>query len=149
MADHYVRLIPCMHTYRTGEAGAEAAVEMLKKMVEADEITFRQSDKVQFVHGGNMPEKIICPRCGAPVAQNWWQEKMEEMEQGDHFFILEQEMPCCGREVSFNQLRYEEPCGFSFLEFIIKNPKTPVDREVIDRLSQQFGLLFRKVEAHF
>lgn len=149
MADYYVKLIPCMHTYRTNEKNAAAAVEMLKTMVEADEITFRQSDEVQFVDCGDMLESITCPRCGAPVALDWWKEKMEEMRQRDHFFILEQEMPCCGREVSFNQLRYEAPCGFSSLEFTIRNPKTPVNGEVIDRLSQQFGLLLRKVEAHF
>ena len=147
MQDHFIKLIPCLHTYRTNESNARAAAELLKSLVEAEEITFRQTDSAAFVDCGGMPERIVCPRCGAAVDRAWWREKLEEMERQDHFFILEQEMPCCGKEVSFNQLKYEPLCGFSALEFTIKNPKTPVTQEVIDRLSGQFGLLFRKVET--
>ena len=146
MPDHFVRLIPCIHTYRTNENSARAAVELLKTLVEAEEVAFCQRDSAAFV-GCGAPERIVCPRCGAAVDRAWWREKLEEMERRDHFFILEQEMPCCGKEVSFNQLKYEPACGFSALEFTIKNPKTPVTQEVIDRLSGQFGLLFRKVET--
>ena len=73
---------------------------------------------------------------------------MDEMYKEDHFFILEQEMPCCGKIANFNQLRYQAPCGFSTLMFIIRNPKTEVDKETVDALSERFGILFRKVEAH-
>lgn len=146
MPDHFVRLIPCIHTYRTNENSARAAVELLKTLVEAEEVSFCQRSSAAFV-GSGAPERIVCPRCGAAVDRAWWREKLEEMERRDHFFILEQEMPCCGKEVSFNQLKYEPLCGFSALEFTIKNPKAPVTQEVIDRLSGQFGLLFRKVET--
>ena len=74
-------------------------------------------------------------------------EKMEEMYQADHFFILEQDLPCCGKTVSFNQLRYSRPCGFSCLAFLLRNPKVPVGQEVVDQLSERFGLLFRKIET--
>ena len=144
MPDHFVRLIPCIHTYRTNENSARAAVELLKTLVEAEEVSFCQRSSAAFV-GSGAPARIVCPRCGAAVDRAWWREKLEEMERRDHFFILEQEMPCCGKEVSFNQLKYEPLCGLSALEFTIKNPKTPVTHEVIDRLSGQFGLLFRKV----
>ena len=146
MPDHFVRLIPCIHTYRTNENSARAAVELLKTLVEAEEVSFCQRSSAAFV-GSGAPERIVGPRCGAAVDRAWWREKLEEMERRDHFFILEQEMPCCGKEVSFNQLKYEPLCGFSALEFTIKNPKAPVTQEVIDRLSGQFGLLFRKVET--
>ena len=38
MPDHFVRLIPCIHTYRTNENSARAAVALLKTLVEAEEV---------------------------------------------------------------------------------------------------------------
>ena len=145
MPDHFVRLIPCIHTYRTNENSARAAVELLKTLV--------RRRKSPFASGTAPPRGLR--RAGAhrlpPLRRGGGPRlvagKAEEMERRDHFFILEQEMPCCGKEVSFNQLKYEPACGFSALELTIKNPKTPVTQEVIDRLSGQFGLLFRKVET--
>lgn len=112
MSDHIVTLIPCLHTYRTNVQRAEAAVEALRHLVEAEEITFRQSERPEFVDCGAALSEVRCPRCGALLPMDWWREKMEEMYQADHFFILEQELPCCGKTVSFNQLRYSRPCGF-------------------------------------
>lgn len=147
MAEHLVKLIPCLHTYRTNVNRAAAAVEALKKVVEAEEITFRQTDQPEFVDCGSDLSKIRCPKCGAPLAREWWLDEMERMYQEDHFFVLEREMPCCEKTANFNQLHYEAPCGFSCLEFIIRNPEGPVGKEAVDALSERFGLLFRKVEA--
>lgn len=147
MSDHIVTLIPCLHTYRTNVQRAEAAVEALRHLVEAEEITFRQSERPEFVDCGTALSEVRCPRCGALLPMDWWREKMEEMYQADHFFILEQELPCCGKTVSFNQLHYSRPCGFSCLAFLLRNPKAPVGQEVVDQLSERFGLLFRKIET--
>ncbi len=146
MSDHIVKLIPCMHTYRTNVNAGEAAVAALERIVEADEITFAQPDNPEFVDCGSNLKQIRCPRCGAEVDRTWWAEKMKEMDAQDHFFILEQEMPCCGKTVSFNNLRYDAPCGFSTMMFTIRNPKSEVGEEATNALSERFGLLFRKVE---
>lgn len=148
MSEYFVKLIPCVHTYRTNVKNAEAAVEMLKQLVEADEITFRQSEKPEFVDCGDQLSEIRCPRCGALIPQDWWNARMDEMNQADHFLVLEQDMPCCGKKVSFNHLHYDAPCGFSCLEFTIRNPRGEIGQEMIENLSERFGLLFRKVECH-
>lgn len=146
MSDHIVKLIPCMHTYRTNVNAGQAAAAALGKIVEADEITFEQPDHPEFVGCGSNLKKICCPRCGAEVDQTWWKQKMEEMCKQDHFFVLEQEMPCCGKTVSFNNLRYDAPCGFATMLFTIRNPKAEVEEKATNALSERFGLLFRKVE---
>ena len=79
MSEHIVKLIPYLHTYRTNVKNAEAAVEALKKLVEADEITFRQSAQPEFADCGESLTEIRCPRCGAPLPMDWWKEKMDEM----------------------------------------------------------------------
>ena len=147
MSEHIVKLIPCMHTYRTNPNAAQSAVQALKRLVEADEITFEQPDRPVFVETCR-DGMIFCPRCGAAVDHKWWRDKIAEMEQAeDGFFILEQDLPCCGKNVSFNNLKYEQPSGFATMIFTIRNPKTPVGKEVTDALSERFGLLFRVVET--
>lgn len=147
MSEHIVKLIPFLHTYRTNVKTAEAAVEALKRQIRAEEITFSQSDRPEFADCGSALNEIRCPRCGAAVAQDWWSAKMDEMYQSDRFFVLEQTMPCCGREVSFNDLKYTAPCGFACLTFTIRNPEDEVGQETVDLLSERFGLMFRKIES--
>ena len=146
MAETIIKLIPRLHTYRTARARADAAAEVLKKLMNAEEVSVRLSDRPEFVDCGAHLKEIRCPRCGAPVPRGWWREKMNEMYTADHFFVLEQEMPCCTKQVSFNDLRYDAPCGFSCLEFTVRGAQNAADAEVIDNLGERFGLLFRAVE---
>lgn len=89
MSEHLVRLIPRLHTYRTNEASARAAVLALQKCVKAEEISFFQSGQVEFFDCGSALNHISCPRCGAAVPLDWWQQKMDEHYKSDHFFVLE------------------------------------------------------------
>ena len=147
MSEHFVKLIPCLPTYRTNVKAAEQAVEALGRLVRAEGVAFRQSERPELVDCGAPPEEIRCPRCGAPVDRAWWGKAMERMYQESHFFILEETMPCCGRTVNFNDLRYVPACGFSCLEFILRGPEGDAGREAADLLSERFGVLFRQVEA--
>ena len=147
MSEHLVRLIPRLHTYRTNEASARAAVLALQKCVKAEEISFFQSGQVEFFDCGSALNHISCPRCGAAVPLDWWQQKMDEHYKSDHFFVLEEDMPCCSKTVSLNDLRYEAPGGFASLCFTVRDPEEAVGQEAVECLSERFGILFRTVEA--
>lgn len=147
MSEHLVKLIPYLPTYRTNVKAAEQAVSALSRLVDAEEITFRQSEQPEFVDCGSALAEIRCPKCGAVLDFDWWGGVMDRMYAESHFFILEETMPCCGKTVNFNNLRYTQPCGFSCLEFTLRDPKTEVGKEATDLLSERFGLLFRKVET--
>ena len=147
MSELLVRLIPRLHTYRTNEASARAAVLALQKCVKAEEISFFQSGQVEFFDCGSALNHISCPRCGAAVPLDWWQQKMDEHYKSDHFFVLEEDMPCCSKTVSLNDLRYEAPCGFASLCFTVRDPEEAVGQEAVECLSERFGILFRTVEA--
>ena len=147
MSEHLVRLIPRLHTYRTNEASARAAVLALQKCVKAEEISFFQSGQVEFFDCGSALNHISCPRCGAAVPLDWWQQKMDEHYKSDHFFVLEEDMPCCSKTVSLNDLRYEAPCGVASLCFTVRDPEEAVGQEAVECLSERFGILFRTVEA--
>lgn len=145
MAEHLVKFIPCLHTYRTNSRAAEAAAAALKNLTAADEATFSQTNAPEFVDCGTAPTRICCPRCGAELELDWWRGAMEARYAADHFFVLEEEMPCCGKMVSLNQLRYQPACGFSTLVFTLRNPRENVEKEATDLLSERFGMLFRRV----
>ena len=147
MSEHLVRLIPRLHTYRTNEASARAAVLALQKCVKAEEISFFQSGQVEFFDCGSALNHISCPRCGVAVPLDWWQQKMDEHYKSDHFFVLEEDMLCCSKTVSLNDLRYEAPCGFASLCFTVRDPEETVGQEAVECLSERFGILFRTVEA--
>ena len=147
MSEHLVRLIPRLHTYRSNDASARAAVLALQKCVKAEEISFFQSGQVEFFDCGSALNHISCPRCGAAVPLDWWQQKMDEHYKSDHFFVLEEDMPCCSKTVSLNDLRYEAPCGFASLCFTVRDPEEAVGQEAVECLSERFGILFRTVEA--
>ena len=147
MSEHLVRLIPRLHTYRTNEASAQAAVLALQKCVKAEDISFFQSGQVEFFDCGSALDHISCPRCGAAVPLDWWQQKMDEHNKSDHIFVLEEDMPCCSKTVSLNDLRYEAPCGFASLCFTVRDPEEAVGQEAVECLSERFGILFRTVEA--
>ena len=147
MSEHLVRLIPRLHTYRTNDASARAAVLALQNCVKAEEISFFQSGQVEFFDCGSALNHISCPRCGAAVPLDWWQQKRDEHYKSDHFFVLEEDMPCCSKTVSLNDLRYEAPCGFASLCFTVRDPEEAVGQEAVECLSERFGILFRTVEA--
>ena len=147
MSEHLVRLIPRLHTYRTNEASARAAVLALQKCVKAEEISFFPSGQVEFVDCGSALNHLSCPRCGAAVPRDRGQQKMDEHYKSDHFFVLEEDMPCCSKTVSLNDLRYEAPCGFASLCFTVRDPEEAVGQEAVECLSERFGILFRTVEA--
>lgn len=148
MSEHLVRLIPRLHTYRTNEASARAAVLALQKCVKAEEISFFQSGQVEFFDCGSALNHISCPRCGAAVPLDWWQQKMDEHYKSDHFFVLEEDMPCCSKTVSLNDLRYEAPLWFCQPVFYRSGSGgSLVGQEAVECLSERFGILFRTVEA--
>ena len=115
--------------------------------MKAEEISFFQSGQVEFFDCGSALNHISCPRCGAAVPLDWWQQKMDEHYKSDHFFVLEEDMPCCSKTVSLNDLRYEAPCGFASLCFTVRDPEEAVGQEAVECLSERFGILFQTVEA--
>ncbi len=147
MAERFVKLIPCLPTYRVNVKAAEQAAEALRRLVRAEEITVRQTERPEFVDCGGALTEIRCPKCGAALDLDWWGGVMDRMYRESHFFLLEETMPCCGKTVNFNNLRYVRPCGFSCLEFTLREPEGEAGKEAADLLSERFGVLFRQVEA--
>ncbi len=112
MSDNWVILIPEDPLFVPGEPQQQQATELLRALsADADEITATTSDEVRFFDCGENFERILCPSCGCEINLEWWQDRMgEDFDQG--FKLLTYSTPCCRKDHTLHELRYDWPQGF-------------------------------------
>ncbi len=112
------------------------------------EIDVSWHDTVTVVDCGENLERIGCPRCAAQIDTDWWGDLLEErFETG--FDNLAVPLPCCGAEVSLNELDYDWPCGFAKFEIAIWDPERAwFTDEELTLIGQTMGHPVRQVRAH-
>jgi hypothetical protein len=65
----------------------------------------------------------------------WWAHLLEE-RLATGFTNLTVTVPCCGAEVTLNDLHYDWPCGFARFELEAWNPNRDRDWLTADELAQ-------------
>ncbi len=78
------------------------------------------SDSVRFYDPGENWSGVECSSCGAD-AEVWWGEAMARAFDND-FGNLDVKAPCCGRDISLNDLRYVWPAAFGRFALEALNP---------------------------
>lgn len=147
MSDIIMKIIPVVPTYTISKEMDEKVIECLKKNVCADDISVRFSEKPQFVDCGDNLENIHCPFCKEKLYFGWWGEAMNKASESDfeNLIIL---LPCCGKQVSLNDLDYHFPCGFSCVEFDVFNPLAEPDEACLNQVKEILGVATRIIWAH-
>jgi hypothetical protein len=78
-----------------------------------DSIELVNFEGIQFIDCGSRLERIRCPKCGADVPLDAWQEVMSADFSESSGFGLREIYHCdCGFDANLNALIYEEHCGF-------------------------------------
>ena len=95
---------------RTCEA-ARGARPIAEIAPDADEIKIKVLKKVVFFDCGANLERIGCPSCHEEIEDAWWQERMDEDNNGG-YQLKKYAAPCCGAEVALHELEYEWPQAF-------------------------------------
>jgi hypothetical protein len=122
LSENVLRLIPTDPHFVPDDASAQRAKDQFAQFVPgADEVTETRSEDIQFVDPGANLERISCPRCGQDLAIEWWQERMDAAS-ATRFIALAVTTPCCGANVSLNDLNYEWPAGFARFVLEALNP---------------------------
>ena len=147
MSDHIIKIIPADPYFRLAEHKALELTEFLKSRIEADSIDALIHETPVFVDCGGNLERILCPFCKSALGFDWWGKAMNASYE-HNFEKLSVTLPCCGRESSLNDLRYDFPCGFSSIEFSILNPRTELEKDCLDTLQELIGTPVRKIHAH-
>ena len=149
MSDNILKLIPFSPTYMPDDYSIEKALTHLQQHVQsADNINVVKSNLPRFIDQGANFEKIICPNCTSLIDVNWWQEAMDKAYKNG-FEDLTIKTSCCGMETSLNELKYYWPAGFARLSIEIRNPRTEIPDDVLEKVEEILHSHIRKIWAHY
>jgi len=149
MSDNWLMFIPADPNALPTRAGADKAVELLKRFAPdaGDDVRATFCDQVEFHHGGSNWSGVKCPRCDEDV-EEWWVHATDNAHRSA-FADLRVTAPCCGHPTSLNDLNYVWPAGFARFVLEAKNPNIRQTTAEQDReLSDALGLELRKIWRH-
>jgi hypothetical protein len=148
MSDNWLKFVPTDPYWQPPADAAKAASDLLSSFVpEADEIRTEFSDECGFIDPGGNFESVNCPVCKAEVMQ-WWIDAIDAAAR-ENFRNLETVVPCCGTEVSLNDLHYDWPAAFGRFVLEAMNPNVRDTTPEQDRvLADRIGHPLRKVWVH-
>jgi hypothetical protein len=125
VSDNYIILIPQAPTFIPTAAAIKKSVALFKKLApKADEIKSETTDHPRFIDCGENFQSISCPKCGANLDNDWWQDWMSEEAEAD-FPLRPATLPCCAAKVTLNDLKYDWPQGFARFSLEAMNPNIP------------------------
>ena len=147
MSDYFVKIISNAPYYQINKERVQAIEDYLNSTITADNITAVAYETPVFADCGRNLEHILCPLCGEPIDFEWWGTAMEAAFKRD-FEILSVTLPCCGGVSSLNDLQYDFPCGFTCIEFIIRNPLTELTNDMLVQIQNMIGSRIRIIHSH-
>lgn len=145
MSVEYVQLIPEYPYYIPPKQAQSVAQEALSRLLpRAAEISISVYDTAQFIDQGENFERVSCPFCSADL-RSWWGSAMNTAYK-NRFENLSVTLPCCHRQTSLNNLRYQMPAGFARFVLSARNPDSgrnltddelePIERELNCKIKQ-------------
>jgi len=123
---------------------SEKAVALLSALVgDRALVDTVESEYPWFVSPGNRVASVFCNSCGARIESSWWDSAMNHAWTSRHA-ELRVRVPCCGRQTSLNDLRYEPSAGFA--RFILEASNSPPPgADVMRQLEEALGCSLKAV----
>jgi len=149
MSDNWIVLIPEDPHFVPNAAVRGRARDRLAAIASgADEVAATVDDDVAFFDCGENFETVRCPRCGATIPMEWWQDRMDE-DYADGFKLDGYAVPCCGASLTLHELAYDRPQGFGRFSLSARNPnRGPLEAEQLRELSDIVGGRLRVIYRH-
>ena len=151
MSDNWIILIPENAGYVPPEPKQKLATAKLRELPpKADEVNVEVTEKIRFEDCGGNFESIACPDCGETIEMEWWQERMGEDfgEDGD-FKLKPMKLPCCGKDRTLHELRYNFTQGFTRFSLVTMNPNIgEMPKEGIAVFEKILGCPLRVIYRH-
>jgi hypothetical protein len=121
MSDHWLRYVPKDPLYLPTQEQSQLAEKLLASFLpKSEEIRSERTEQVVFVHPGSNWSGVHCTSCGSD-AEAWWGDAMASAYE-THFSDLKLLAPCCGNQVSLNELNYVWPSAFGRYTLEAMNP---------------------------
>jgi hypothetical protein len=150
MSDDFIVLVPRDPSYAAPPDVQQRVAAVLKRLApSADKITPEVSETIRFHDAGASFENIRCPRCGAEISIDWWQDRMDDDFEDDGFRLSSYAVPCCGVPLTLNQLTYEWPQAFGRTSWTVQNADIgEIDAAGKTELEQAAGFSLTVVRQH-
>ncbi len=148
MSDSYLRIIPSDPTFVPARAYQSQLKRLFQSLVGKDDgVVALVSEKVEFVDAGENLESVFCPVCETSLDLDWWTEQVDNAYAKDHFATLEVALPCCGRHLSLNNLRYDWPVGWAKFVLEAHNPVDDITDDQLDIMTRVCGKPLKVIRA--
>jgi hypothetical protein len=148
MSDNLLRYVPKDPLYVPTQEQSQLAEKLLASYFpKSDEIRSKREEHVVFVDPGSNWSGVHCSACGAD-AEAWWGEAMASASEAN-FSNLELIAPCCGKQVSLNELRYVWPAAFGRYTLEARNPnERGLSLEQAKSLASALGCETHEIPIH-
>ena len=146
MSDCLIRITPSEPYLKIPEQTLESVKELLARKIECDRIQIRSSNEPSFIDCGSNLHSISCPNCGSKVDLHWWGKEMDKA-YNNSFASLDVCLPCCKKESSLNDLKYDFPCGFACSVVEVLNPSGEITEGLQEQIREIIGSPIRILYA--
>lgn len=147
MSDYILRLIPEQPDFLPLVTTQRIQQEIQKLKISTDDVIVKIHDHVAFIDAGENFGYILCPVCREKLTIEWWQQSMNDAWK-TKFSVLASLVPCCGVEVSLNDLVYEWRIGFAKFCIEIYNPTCELKESEYASLEQLVGIKLNVIRCH-
>src|SRR5215475_6936452 len=95
MSDNWIALIPEDPRFVPDAASQQRARARFAEIApDADKVSVKVSEKVEFFDCGANFERVYCPACGSEIPFAWWGDRMDE-DYCEGFKLANYATPCC------------------------------------------------------
>jgi hypothetical protein len=166
VSDTWLKLIPTDPEYVPDKLAQEKARNALALLLpNAEEVNGEATTGVKFIDQGENFDKVLCPICETELSMKWWEGAMNKAcgantrkrldavfeetweEGGPTFSNLITKVPCCGAELSLNDLNYVWPAGFALFSLEALYPDRDLEDWELTWLERLVGCKLRKIWA--
>jgi hypothetical protein len=122
MSDDSITFVPIDPRFVPSEKQVSDAVGLASQLFsDADDISPIRSERIRLFDCGSNFEAVYCPACGKELDLEWWGDMMDQDFANGGFDLLSLTMPCCGKQFTLNDLRYDWPQAFGLFGLRIRN----------------------------
>jgi hypothetical protein len=148
LSDEILSVIPADPQWQPSQDGADRAVRALNALTPEDDGTKATwHDATVFVDCGSLFYEVACPRCDSVLDRTWLRDRLSELSETGSFTVI---VPCCGAELTLNDLVYREPCGFARFDISVWNPgRSWLSDSELSTVGEALGHPVRQIRAHY
>ncbi len=148
MSTTILKFIPTAPVFIPTPINQDKVKAYLKSIFKNTEVKLVQTENIEFVDPGANFETITCDLCGRNINNDVWQHAMDKAYK-NHFTDLSFTTPCCDKQTTLNDLKYQWPAGFAKFVIIIYDPIGDIKPNEFTELEKLLGTKIRKVWAHY